>query len=66
LGGSVPTELGTCWATLGATWMAEAATVIAVIEAAFMKVRRAIIVSPGFILIEMRLHHLAERSEGAD
>jgi hypothetical protein len=46
--------------------MPEAAAAIAAIEAPRMKVRRAIIVSPGFILIEMRLHHLAERSEGAD
>jgi hypothetical protein len=66
LGGSVPTEFGTCWALLGSTRIAEAAAAIAAMEAPRIKVRRAIIVSPGFVLIETRLHHLAERSEGAD
>ena len=65
-GGSVPTEFGTCWALLCGTWIPEAVAAIAAIEAPRMKVRRAIIVPPGFILIEMRLHHLAERSEEAD
>src|ERR1041385_3382579 len=65
LGGSVPTEFGTCWALLFLAWMVEVVAAIAAIEAPLIKVRRAIIVSPGFILIKMRLHHLAGREVGA-
>src|SRR5262245_62675685 len=45
LGGSAPTEFGTCWASLWPTWIPEAVAVIAATEAPLMKVRRAIIFS---------------------
>src|SRR5215831_13855726 len=65
LGGSAPTEFGTCWASLWPTWIPEAVAVIAATEAPLMKVRRAIIFSSRVVLMSMRLHHSAERSEGA-
>ena len=46
LGGSVPTEFGTCWAWLCPTWIPEVVAAIAAIEAPLMKVRRAIIFLP--------------------
>src|SRR5262249_5718698 len=64
LGGSAPTEFGTCWASLWPTWIPEAVAVIAATQAPLMKVRRAIIFSSPLFDVDEATHS-AERSEEA-